>query len=432
MAFIETDDPLIEKELQKLEDLISEGGGGIHSNVVLTSHDGGLGVKTKEPMARGKEIIRLPREALLPADKYNLGAQGDEFTLEFPAGSNFTTLQRKLAESMITLYNFTHKVKSHKQTSFLYVYASYPDVLDKISAARSFGGDMMVWREKIAQGLKDEELSEYLGESFLKTRNLGYTDYVRVSSVPVLMPVIDFMNHHWNGANFNVGQGVRKGDLAIAAAQETGSLDCFAFYNIMDPLDAFIRYDFIDEASPVIRSVPIDLEVEDFGIIRVGSGAGSAANKKLPTGMADLKRFLPTFSLEKDQKILKVSHLLIPIDGSPLALRRVLHMLLVNLAQKNLERSFFGPRVRELEAQIIEKNKAFYKDFLVYLDGVIQEKGSNPALQRLRHVYEVQARNIELYTLMKGGASDVAFGATDQQLVNIDDMRDMIQEEPGA
>ncbi len=119
MTNIIADNAEIEKELQTVEKLVVEGGGGFHSNLIICSRDGDLCIETTEPMADGKEIIRLSRDVLLPSDQYIFGAKNGEFTIEFLKHSTFSTIQKKLAETMVKLYNLTGKVESYKEASFL-------------------------------------------------------------------------------------------------------------------------------------------------------------------------------------------------------------------------------------------------------------------------------------------------------------------------
>lgn len=402
MAIIKADDPLIEKELLRLEELVTDGGGGVHSDMVIVAENGGLSVQTREPMANGREIIRLSRDVLLPSDKYQIGVKGDEFTIEFADKSGFSDLQRELGETMITLYNLTHKVKMQREYSFLLSLAPYPELVDFIDSGRMFGANLNEWRPKVHKGLEGEELNRFLSETFLKTRHLGYADYIRTSSISILMPIIDFINHNWNGANFGSGVGVRQGDLTVNTAYPfAGSLECYAFYNIMDSLDALLRYDFIDESAPVVRSVPIDLQAGDHGLIVVKSWPGAGGKKNLATAIADLSRYLPTMTVDRQKKTLNASHLMIPVGASPLALRRVLYLLLVNLTGKVVEKTFSERWIREAEHKIVEKNKAHYKDMLALIDKLTKERGGGPGLERMRGLCNLQLEKLAAYKMME-------------------------------
>ncbi len=402
MAIVESDNPEIKKELLALEKLIEQGGGGIHSKVIICDQGGGLSIKTAEPMDRGKEIIRLSRDTLLPADQYNVLVKRDEFHLEFPKNSSLSNLQRQLAETMIALYNLTGKVRLHKELSFLLSLQPYPELFEKLKEGRVFGKNVLNWSERLRKGMDEDEFNDFLSDSFLKTRHLGYGDHLRTSDVSILMPLVDFLNHHWQGAAFNVGLGVRKGDLAVTANQVVeGSTECYAFYGPMDALDTLLRYDFVDEYSPVVRSVPVTLEVDGFGTIKVNSTPGVINTKKLGKQIADLNRFIPTLTARKDKQFFGVSHLLIPTDGSPKALRRVLYIILANMTQEpEMDKSFYEPWIRQAEAKILEINIAFYNDLLELTRKISEKNGPGPGLDRVNQMARAQLRKLAQYQPM--------------------------------
>lgn len=420
MAIVETDNPEIRRELLALEKLIEQGGGGIHSKVVICDQGGGLSIKTTEPMERGKEIIRLSRDTLLPADQYNIIVKGDEFHLEFPKNSSLSGLQRQLAETMIALYNLTGKVKLHKELSFSLSVQPYPELIEKIQEGRVFGKNLLNWSDRLQKGMKEEEFNDFISDSFLKTRHLGYGDHLRTSDVSVLMPLVDFLNHHWQGAAFNVGLGVRKGDLAVTANQVVdGSTECYAFYGPMDALDTLLRYDFVDEYAPVVRSVPIVLDVEGFGTVKVNSTPGMMNNKKLSKQIADLNRFIPTMSAFKDNRVMGVSHLLIPTDGSPKALRRVLYIILANMTQEpEMDKAFHEPWIKQAEEKILKANNAFYNDLLDLTRKIAEKKGLGPGLDRVNQMARAQLRKLAQYQTMDAYAESLASQNADRAKVS--------------
>ncbi len=401
MAIIESDNPEIEKELLKLERLISEGGGGLHSDLLIHCQEGNLSLRTKEPMKPGKELVRLSRGVLLPDDQYEVSIKDRAFIVNFPKKSSLSTLQQKLAETMMALYTMTDKVALQKQYSFQLSIGPYPGLMDKIAGARQLHEDYLESQRKIEKGLKGAALDQFICESFLKTRHLGYSDLIRISSVRVLMPVIDFFNHHWLGSAFNIGQGVRQGDLVVENRQPVPeSLECYAIYGIMDSLDSLLRYDFIDESAPIVRSVPIELDVPGKGKIIINSLTGAMNKKKLAKEINDLNRYMPIAALNKKENTITASHLLIPTGGSPMALRRILVILLTKLTGDVPNESFRKAWLREAELKIMEKNNAYYKEVLEHVKKLIEEKGESPGLEQLRRVFELQLSKLAQYKCM--------------------------------
>ncbi len=398
MPVIETDNPIIEKELQNITDLVSEGGGGIHSNLLIQCHDGDLRVSTKDHMANGKELIRLSKGVLLPSDQYDVSLLGNEFNVSFPQTSALSTLQRKLAEGMINLYTLTNKASIQKSFSFQLNMGPYPKIMDKLCEARLINKNILDNRKKIENGLKGKELDTFLCDNFLHTRHLGYNDVEKSKSVPILMPVVDFFNHHWSGARFNVSKSIRPGDLIIGNSQPIpDNRECHAFYGVMDSLDSMLRYDFIDQYAPIVRSVPIELDLPNDKKIKVNSNTGAINLKKLTKDVADLDRYLPITDISTDKNTLKVSHLIIPTNSSQLALRRVLQSLLTKLLDekdlKNLPKTW----IFEAEQQIIEKNNTYYKELSELVEKTIKERENSSILQQLQDLCRIQTEKLKLY-----------------------------------
>jgi len=379
MAIIHSDNPGIEKHLNKLEALVEDSGGGLHSQLVIKSEGGNLAVETVEPMDKGREIIRLTRQSLLPEDQYKIGVQGDHFTLDFPSDSLLSDLQKKLTDCMVNLYNETGKVRLHRSYSFLLSLRDYPEILKHLQAGRVFSQIVTQWAPKVLEGLEGDEEDRFLAETFLKTRHLGYNDHVRVSNVSILMPVVDFLNHHWRGAGFNVVRGVRKGDLTVNSSHPLeGCLECYAFYGALDAFDSWVRYDFIDLSAPIVRSVPLELVVPGVGTICVGAPTGGMSRAKLAKAVADLRLFVPTINVhdgDNSEKRVDVSFLMIPVSASPKALVRVLHYVLALVLGHggDMTKQQKQDWVKEAEHTIVEKNIEYYKTLLTLSEAHISD-----------------------------------------------------------
>ncbi len=78
------------------------------------------------------------------------------------------------------------------------------------------------------------------------------------------MPVIDMINHHERGAMWQLGED----GLTVCVAKPTMDNQCFVSYvRRGDPLDLALAHGFLAEASTVVRSAPITVEVD--GILSI-------------------------------------------------------------------------------------------------------------------------------------------------------------------
>ncbi|MCB1531884.1 MAG: hypothetical protein KDJ35_03340 [Alphaproteobacteria bacterium] len=370
MTIVRADNPALEKHLTNLVDLVEQGGGGTHSDLVLQSENGNLQIYTDKEMKPGREIIRLSRAVLLPADQYEIGVQGSDFTVNFPANSRLSELQKNIAQCLIEIYNETNKVELHKKYSFLLSLAQDQELLDRLMKGRVFPDKHKAWIKEI-QGAADEAtINDFVSTSFLQTRFLGYSDKNRMGNVSVLMPIVDFLNHHWVGSGFSVGKGTRIGDLTVHNSQPfEDSRECFAFYGPMDAFDSLIRYDFADTSAPVVRSIPIELDVPHGGKLRIAALVGAVNSKKLMESIADLHRYLPVMNYIREENTLKASHIFIPVGSSKHAMRRVLSVFLKNFMHYqgvDIDKEVGDDWIKASERKIIQANIDYYEDLKAF------------------------------------------------------------------
>lgn len=306
MAIIRTDNPLVEKELNTMISLVEEGGGGIHSELVIECFENNITIKTDRDM-RDREIIRLSKNVLLSEAQYKAEIKNDQFYTTIPAYSAFTDLQKRLTDSVFTLYNLTDKARLHKDMSFLLGMKKHPEVMAHLEKGRPMPKKMSEWKEMVQGEPSDEHLNTFTSETFLKTRYLGYNDVQKASSSSIIMPIVDLLNHNWGGSPFRIGKGVRAGDLCVDARQPYSEPDenyeCFAFYGIMDALDTLMRYDFADISAPIVRSVPLNIMCEDFDTeIIIHSNTGFIFTKDLTAQFRDLYRYMPSITYQAKKK----------------------------------------------------------------------------------------------------------------------------------
>lgn len=85
----------------------------------------------------------------------------------------------------------------------------------------------------------------------------------------VLMALIDMLNHHPQGAPYQLDDS----RLSVRVAQPTGDGECFAAYGgRRDVLDLALHYGYLDTATPFAFSAPVNVEVEGLCHIRVAAG----------------------------------------------------------------------------------------------------------------------------------------------------------------
>jgi hypothetical protein len=185
MTEFKCDNKSIEKTLRNLYQLVIESGGLIHEKLTISSNNGELQINASDEIRPSKEIITLPKECLLPVNKFKLDLNGYNIVM--------LSHDKDLSDgqvAMIELFNLTKKIQAHKKTSTFSLYYNGKDLLDMLLKSRS--------KNEVSFVTKIEGLSKnsfYL-ESYLNTRTLGIRDTGKADKVKFIMPFIEFLNHH--------------------------------------------------------------------------------------------------------------------------------------------------------------------------------------------------------------------------------------------
>ena len=80
-----------------------------------------------------------------------------------------------------------------------------------------------------------------------------------------MMPLVDLLNHHHQGAPFRIDDGAMQ-----IRAQQAGGRECFAHYgHRRDVLDLALHYGHCDLSTPFAHSAPLEIDVEGIGRVRI-------------------------------------------------------------------------------------------------------------------------------------------------------------------
>jgi hypothetical protein len=267
--------------------LFRKHGGAVHPCAVWRETNGHMSV-TCDSGAAGYErpLVELPRELLVPVTGAEWADSKERLILRRPP-PGITPLQRALLDLHVDLYNATGKVPwtiSHHPRA---VVPGHAPLLDALRDLRP--------------GIYPK--SDMPAEIFLHTRVFGpksppdpvlATPIKPAAKTQVLMPLIDTLNHHPQGAPFQLDET----GLRVRLAQPSGTAECFAAYGgRRDVLDLALHYGYVDEATPFAFSAPVNVEVPGLGWVAVG------ANRIRPAHPLDPPR------VSWDGETLDISHL---------------------------------------------------------------------------------------------------------------------------
>jgi|LauGreDrversion4_2_1035121.scaffolds.fasta_scaffold32831_3 hypothetical protein len=195
-------------------------------------------------------LISMPTDLLVPIAGAQWSDSADALRLlESPPEA--TAVQRELLQLHAELYNTTGKLHWWRNQHP----ARLVDTSPEVAAAL----------EPLKPGHR-AQAERSAAEGFLATRSFAWrSDPEQGRRQPVLMPLIDLLNHHHQGAPYRI----RDGAMQIRAAQ-AGGPECFAHYgHRRDVLDLALHYGHCDSSTPFAHSAPLEISVEGMGRIRV-------------------------------------------------------------------------------------------------------------------------------------------------------------------
>jgi hypothetical protein len=394
MVSIAADDCDIARSLQKNIDLAEQDGAEFGDDLRLKCVEGYLSLAAP-PETVGKLLIRLPWECLVPIEPFQLIVTGDHISIS----SHDAALTRGCVarmEAILELFNLAGKFAEHRRTSPWSLIASHPELLSYI--AQRQGASDPVLNRLIACG-DDKTL---MLQTFLHTRAYDYKldnanlDNGPTLQYPVLMPVLDLMNHHIYGARYrDVSDPVGRA-LTMSRSAPLAGNECFACYGPYDSFDTWLGYDFIDGRASFVCSVAMTIELPRLGTIRLGNFVRPRARSDLPDSLRDAWFYIPKLRGRKGNH-LQVSALLIPGPQAPAALRRALQFLIAEMSPGH-------PRQRDLamqaEEQILIANETHYRDLMAFLRSLCPDEPLHrPIVDNFVQICELQLARIEAYRI---------------------------------
>jgi hypothetical protein len=239
---VDTTNAHVQSLIESTARILIDHGATINPNISILESDGHLSVHYPGAPA-GATLFVIPKALLIPVSEITWGITQDAHSgirsIEIKSTADLTPVQRDLLELLVDLYNTAGKFEwfltEHPRSAL----SQFPDVEDLLKQCQpNYSHDQSI-------------------DGFLATRVLGYRDKSSTEKTrprtPVLMPLVELMNHHSHGAPFDMNDG----SIKVLANQPAGNSECFANYGgMLDALQMFINYGFADESALVSTSTP--------------------------------------------------------------------------------------------------------------------------------------------------------------------------------
>ncbi len=358
------DNKEIEDKLKKLESLITANGGGFDENLQVHCENGYFSLRA--PVVKdhvGERLVKLSEACLIPIDMVEWGVE-DGKIVAGASDTDLSALRREILDIILDLYNMTAKLESHRESCLWYALRSKGGILDAIVKGRASSA-----AQEFMAHIRAGSFEQLLVDSFIKSRCLSYKMHDDGKATKVLMPFIDFMNHHMDGALF-ANDKLSGGGVHVGKSwPQEGTDECFVYYNTFDAYDSWLFYGYADDSASFLRSVPYEINIPQVGKIDVLAFPGvrykTEDSDPLPPHVGDLVGFMPNIKAEREG-YLAVDFLQIPYGHSPRALRRVLSFLIKKLAP-DMSDAVLQSHVVQAESSVIYRNILFYEDLEGFL-----------------------------------------------------------------
>jgi len=172
--------------------------------------------------------------------------------------------------------------------------------------------------------------------------------------------------------------------------------ECFVCYARYDAMEMLLAYNFVDETATFVRSVPMEINLPDVGVIKVQTNKTKGSNKNLPPQLRDIAPFLPKIVAKRTDH-LEVTFLSIPATVTPQVFRRVLNVLIGTLNRACMDRLDL---ILQAEEQVIATNRAYYETVRDALRAIPAGGQAASALHDLARACDLQLSLLQHYSDM--------------------------------
>jgi hypothetical protein len=388
MPRITSDDPAVAQLLGGLVAALAAEGAVFHPAVGLVCANGGLSMQSDLPPESRELLVQIPEHCVPSVRDFHFSVAGDALVATPSDGA--PPLQARLMAQLVALYNATGKLREHAATSPWFAFPDHPALLNRLTAGRSD-------ETRIAPLLRSGERDAALLASFFASRCLqAWND-----REDLVMPIVDFANHHRGAPPLWFGSGPRPDTTAVGVqnwrpAGATGR-EVYCCYSDLDAFDLFLRCGFTDETADRVQSVPVALPMPGGGGILIQAwpyGINALPADKLPAGAADLAGLYPNMVVTANRGA-ALGFLLIPPAADGTAMRRVLAYAIGGYCTHYRVNVDLRRLTAEAEQRVIATNLAYFGDLRRELAATGDT--ASPAAQALDRLITLQTGRIEAY-----------------------------------
>lgn len=364
-------------------------GSYIHPDIEIIENEGQVSLHLLNTSS-DTPLFKIPHAALIPYDLFDLDINGDKIVMD-SHHSGATEEQIKIFETIIALYNVTDKISLHKQTHPWFAFNEHKDILDLLFSARE-GRDIDIIQSHIHN---PDFYNELVLLTFFKSRLVSCALNKKDSEPQyVVPPLIEFMNHHPQGAGFDMLYHPDASFMQIDAKTPiANNTECFTSYGRFDAMDSYLHYGYVNEDAKFLRSIPLHLNILGLGDFTIRSLDLPVHKSDIPDSLKGLDFYMPRITIDHEKKSAELSHLFIPHENARYSLRRILEYTLSLLAADMPEEKRFA-YIGLIENEVMQANS----DFFSKLNYQIEKKKAKKAPKNsIKLISKIASTHIEKY-----------------------------------
>ena len=266
---VRTDDGSVREWVGAMFDLVVRHGGSVHPDLWVVEQDGSMSIHVDG--RDGQRLMHVPAAILVPIGRVGIDVVADELVVAEP-DDELTAVQRESLDVHLGLYNATKKMSWARTALPEVALAGQPAVVETLGRLHR-------------RALRHDRSA---ATAFLATRTISFdagrssqagTDDVRSDGQPegiaglgaerrpVLMPLLDLVNHHPQGAPF---RGKADG-LRARVAHPVGGTEAFVTYGAdKDPIGTALRYGFVAADAHRTKVCPVEVELDGLRVVVEG------------------------------------------------------------------------------------------------------------------------------------------------------------------
>ena len=320
------ENPALAELLGAMVDMVVAAGGSLAPQLTFVERAGSISIHRPIDAPPVAWLATIPAALLVPVGELDWAERNDCFALASePAG--LTPERRQMLDLFIAIYNAAAKL-DWLAGSFNVVAQRDPSLLAAVS--------------RVKPGAIPFEGP--LARQFLSTRILFMGKSAGdLADVPLIVPLLDFLNHHPSGKTFRF----HAGQLVIAETHVAPSNECFASYGRRrDAFDLLTGHHYVDETTPYAATTAVQLKLPELGRLLIEARFIRSNHK------ADL----PKVSFDEEGVVL--SHLVFH-SGNPRPTLQLLEMAVLALARRRAVPDGWARRaMADVPPALLDANRA--------------------------------------------------------------------------